>query len=82
MSSLGGTTMLPDVGWPELIVILIVALLVFGPERLAGVGAAVGKAIREFRMAVREGDDNAPPPSHHAGDDAAARSRDRGAPPR
>jgi len=62
--------MLPDVGWPELIVILIVALLIFGPERLAGVGGAVGKAIREFRMAMREGDDD------------ALRSRDGGAPPR
>lgn len=47
-------TMLPNVGWPELIVILIVALLIFGPERMAGVGGAVGQAIREFRRMLRE----------------------------
>ena len=37
--------MLPNVGWPELLVILLVALLIFGPQRLAGVGAAMGKTI-------------------------------------
>jgi len=45
---------MPNVGWPELIVILIVALVIFGPQRLAGIGGAVGKAIREFRTAVRD----------------------------
>ncbi len=45
---------MPSVGWPELIIILILALLIFGPQRLAGVGGALGRAIREFRGAVRE----------------------------
>ncbi len=44
--------MLPNVGWPELIVILIVAMLIFGPQRLAELGGAMGKTIREFRRAV------------------------------
>ncbi len=52
--------MLPNVGWPELIVILVVALLVFGPHRLAEVGGAVGRAVREFRRAM-EDDDHRPP---------------------
>lgn len=45
---------MPNIGWPELIVILIIALLLFGPQRLAGIGSAMGRAIREFRGAVRE----------------------------
>ncbi len=45
---------MPNVGWPELILILVVALIIFGPQRLAGIGGALGKAIREFRGAVRE----------------------------
>lgn len=45
---------MPNVGWPELIVILIIALLLFGPQRLAGIGAAMGRAIREFRGAIRD----------------------------
>ena len=48
--------MLPNVGWPELIVILVLALLIFGPSRMAEVGGAVGKAIREFRNAMRDDD--------------------------
>lgn len=37
------------IGPMELILILIVALMVFGPRRLPEIGAAVGKALREFR---------------------------------
>lgn len=33
----------------ELIILLGIVVLLFGPSRLAGVGEAVGKAIREFR---------------------------------
>lgn len=47
--------MLPNVGWPGLIVVLL-ALLVFGPQRLAGVGGALGRAIREFRRALEGGE--------------------------
>ncbi len=43
-----------SVGWPELVIILIVAFILFGPQRLAGLGGALGQAIREFRGALRE----------------------------
>ena len=43
-----------SVGWQELVIILIVAFILFGPQRLAGLGGALGQAIREFRSAVRE----------------------------
>lgn len=49
---------MPNIGWPELIVILVIALLIFGPQRLAGIGSAMGKAIREFRGAVREAEND------------------------
>ncbi|MGH2426039.1 MAG: Sec-independent protein translocase subunit TatA/TatB, partial [bacterium] len=32
--------LMPNIGWPELIVILVIALLIFGPQRLAGIGSA------------------------------------------
>ena len=38
----------------ELIVILIIALLVFGPKRLPDMCRSLGKAIREFRNAGKE----------------------------
>jgi sec-independent protein translocase protein TatA len=39
----------PNIGPAELIVIFVVALLVFGPNKLPEIGRQVGKAIREFR---------------------------------
>ncbi|MDR7534398.1 MAG: twin-arginine translocase TatA/TatE family subunit [Armatimonadota bacterium] len=45
---------MPNVGAPELLVILVIALLLFGPQRLVGIGGALGKAVREFRQSVHE----------------------------
>jgi sec-independent protein translocase protein TatA len=39
-------------GWPELILILAVVLIVFGASRLKGLGKAVGESIREFKNAT------------------------------
>ena len=41
-------------GMPEVILILIIALVVFGPAKLPEMGASIGKAIREFRNATKE----------------------------
>ncbi len=43
---------MPEVGVPELLIILVIVLLIFGPGRLAGSGAALGQAIREFRQGL------------------------------
>lgn len=40
-------------GWPEIILILAVVLIVFGVGKLPQVGAQLGKGIREFRKATR-----------------------------
>jgi TatA/E family protein of Tat protein translocase len=42
-----------DLGMQELIVIFIVALLVFGPKRLPELSRALGKGVRELKMALR-----------------------------
>jgi len=41
-------------GFPELIVIFVIALLVFGPKRLPELGRTFGKAMNEFRRASNE----------------------------
>jgi sec-independent protein translocase protein TatB len=43
-----------DIGFQELILILVVALLVFGPKNLPDLGRALGRAMREFRRATDE----------------------------
>lgn len=40
-----------NIGAPELIIILVIALLILGPGKLPDVGSALGKSIREFRKA-------------------------------
>lgn len=40
---------MPNLGMPELLVILLVALLVVGPKKLPEVGRHIGRALREFR---------------------------------
>jgi len=39
---------------PELILVLAIALVVFGPAKLPEIGKAVGKSIREFRSATTD----------------------------
>jgi sec-independent protein translocase protein TatA len=41
-------------GLPELGIILLIALIIFGPSQLPKIGRSVGKAIREFRGASTE----------------------------
>jgi len=44
------------IGLPEMIVVLVIALLVVGPSKLPQLGQAMGKSIRSFKTAVN-GDD-------------------------
>ncbi|MGI6684751.1 MAG: twin-arginine translocase TatA/TatE family subunit [Bacillota bacterium] len=45
---------MPSIGIPELVLILVIALIVFGPGKLPSVGASIGRAINEFKKASRE----------------------------
>jgi sec-independent protein translocase protein TatA len=45
-------SMLGNVGPLEIIVVLIIALIVFGPKRLPELGNSLGRGIREFRNTV------------------------------
>jgi sec-independent protein translocase protein TatA len=46
----------------ELIIILVIVVLIFGVGKLADVGGALGRGIKEFRKTVREeGDEEEPP---------------------
>jgi sec-independent protein translocase protein TatA len=45
---------MPSIGWPELLVILVIALVIFGPKRLPDMGRQLGRGLREFRKATSE----------------------------
>jgi sec-independent protein translocase protein TatA len=48
--------MFGSLGMPELIVIFVVALIVFGPSKLPDLGKSLGEAIRGFKKAINESD--------------------------
>ncbi len=43
-----------NLGMPELLVILVIALIFFGPGKLPELGSSIGKAIRDFKIAINE----------------------------
>ena len=65
--------MVPNVGILEIAIVLVIALIVFGPKRLPDLGRSLGKGIREFREGVSsigsghdELDDDEPVPDARA----------------
>jgi sec-independent protein translocase protein TatA len=49
--------MLGNIGPLEIVVVLIIALIVFGPKRLPELGRSLGRGIREFRGSLGGNDD-------------------------
>ncbi|MGE5800031.1 MAG: twin-arginine translocase TatA/TatE family subunit [Syntrophaceae bacterium] len=45
---------MPNIGLPELLIIVVIALVFFGPGKLPEMGSAVGKAIRGFKKSMSD----------------------------
>ena len=56
--------MMSGIGLPEILIVLVIALIVLGPKRLPDAGRSLGRGLREFKGAISGGE---PDP-----DDAAA----------
>jgi sec-independent protein translocase protein TatA len=68
-------------GFGEILIILVIALLVFGPSKLPQLGDALGKGIRNFKRASSGEDDEVPaPPQARPQLPAAAPGSAQGAP--
>jgi sec-independent protein translocase protein TatA len=50
------------IGVPELLILLLVVLLVFGPKKLPEMGRSLGKGLREFKSSVTGHEDAKPAP--------------------
>lgn len=48
--------MFGSLGWQELLIILVILALLFGASRVAGLGGALGRGIREFRQEAGSSD--------------------------
>jgi sec-independent protein translocase protein TatA len=72
---------MPNIGIPELLIVLVIALIIFGPKKLPEMGRSLGRGIREFKDSVTNdsGDDDDDRPrvsssrAERAADDEAAR---------
>lgn len=54
---------MPNLGFMEIMILLVVVLLVFGAKRLPEIGSSIGKGMREFKRSLTEVNDslNTPP---------------------
>jgi sec-independent protein translocase protein TatA len=41
-------------GWPEIVIIAIVAILIFGPKKIPELGGVLGKSIRNFQEGMKK----------------------------
>ena len=49
--------MIGGLGWQELLIVLVIIALIFGASRVADLGGALGRGIREFRQEAAQPDD-------------------------
>ena len=64
--------MFNGIGPPELLIVLVIVLVIFGPKRLPGLGRSLGSGMREFKDSItgKRRDDDDDDDSREAGDDA------------
>lgn len=55
-------------GWKELLIILVVVLVVFGAKKLKTIGSDLGGAIKGFKKAMNDGDDEQTKQLKHEGE--------------
>jgi sec-independent protein translocase protein TatA len=55
LTSVGDLSMIGKIGLPEVLILLAIALLIFGPSKLADLGKGLGEGIKNFKSAVNDG---------------------------
>ncbi len=72
---------MPGIGIPELIIVLVILLVIFGPKRLPGLGRSLGSGMREFKDSISgrskddEDDDDGPLQLERAAGSSAPETR-------
>lgn len=59
-------------GFPELIIILVIVIMIFGAGKLPEIGGAIGKGIRSFKRASKDVDKSEKPSSEEQKDKKAS----------
>ena len=66
---------MPNIGPTELIIVLVIVLLIFGPKRLPGLGRQLGSGMREFKDSITGKSDDRDDDDEPGGDTSANRRR-------
>jgi sec-independent protein translocase protein TatA len=75
--------MFNSIGIPELAIVLLIVLLIFGPKRLPGLGRSLGSGMREFKDSITgktRGEDEAPAEQREQAEKALGRPDGEAAP--
>jgi sec-independent protein translocase protein TatA len=67
---------MPNIGLPEIAIILVIALIVFGPKRLPELGRSMGRGIREFKNSLSSDKDDEVPEIERSRSDTAVRAEE------
>ncbi len=69
--------MIGGLGMPELIIILVIILVIFGAGKLPEIGSGLGKGIRSFKKSVSDHHEIHVPPKHQENENVKASSNER-----
>ena len=65
---------MPNLGGPELIIVLLIFVLLFGAKKLPELGGSIGKGIKNFKRGIDEASEDDDAADHVVSEDRAARS--------
>jgi TatA/E family protein of Tat protein translocase len=74
--------MLPNLGFTEIAILLLILVLFFGAKRIPEIGASIGKGIKEFKRGLKTDEVPEPPASDAALPPSSANATSGGAPKR
>jgi sec-independent protein translocase protein TatA len=49
---------MPIIGWPELVLVLVILIFIFGAKRIKGLAKGLGEGVREFKNATTDSSDD------------------------
>jgi sec-independent protein translocase protein TatA len=56
-----GALFMFGLGWPEVLVILLVIVVIFGPKKLPEIGSSLGKTLKGFKEGIKDTEDDPNP---------------------
>jgi len=68
---------MPSLGGPELIIVLLIFVLLFGAKKLPELGSSIGKGIKNFKRGIDEAGEDKDEDERHVTTDGGAARRDQ-----